>query len=347
MRPNLFDYATSELSQDAFLLWFLRWSDPKYKDEDLSLHECSRLFVNRLLGMDGSLDVETIKVEKQVKHIDVFCIVNDVYAVIIEDKTNTSEHGRQMTRYSKAVETSAQYKHLQKHCIYFKTGNESKQNIDTIRNNYIKANDSTWCFSVMQRQDMIDVLNHYSGNNVILLDYRDRITRIENTFLNYLTLPVDDWSWGTWQGFCKELERSMVRSNDFWWGTVNSIGGAFVCAAWHRIEFKKAHKLKLQIEGYPAPRKDSRLCIKLEAPNDDEREKMNLLRSYGRELISMAKERGLEIKKPQRYSSKGDVMTLVYANIHYIIPGDFNINQILINLEKYQDLVDEFVERHK
>ena len=33
MRPNLLDYATSELSQDAFLLWFLRWSDPKYKDE--------------------------------------------------------------------------------------------------------------------------------------------------------------------------------------------------------------------------------------------------------------------------------------------------------------------------
>ena len=66
MRPNLFDYATSELSQDAFLLWFLRWADPIYKDEDLSLHQCSCLFVNRLLGLDDSLEISTIKVEKQV-----------------------------------------------------------------------------------------------------------------------------------------------------------------------------------------------------------------------------------------------------------------------------------------
>ena len=347
MRPNLFDYATSELSQDAFLLWFLRWSDPKYKDEDLSLHKCSRLFVNRLLGYDGSLEISTIKVEKQVKHIDVFCIVNDEYAIIIEDKTNTSEHGRQMTRYSKEVETSAKYKHLQKHCIYFKTGNESQQNIDTIRDNYIKANDSMWHFSVMQRQDMIDVLNHYSGNNVILLDYRDRITRIENTFLNYLNLPVEEWSWGTWQGFYKEMESLMDKSEGFWWGTVNSIGGAFVCAAWHRIEIKNGRKVKLQIEGYPAPRKDSRLCIKFEAPQEEEREKMRLLRSYGSELIAAAKERNLVLTKPKRYSGKGDVMTLACADIGTIISEEFSITEIINNLQKYQKLIDDFAAKHQ
>ncbi len=346
MRPNLFDYATSELSQDAFLLWFLRWSDPKYKDEDFSLHLCSRLFVNRLLGYDGSLEVFTIKVEKQVKHIDVFCIVNDEYAIIIEDKTNTSEHGRQMTRYSKEIETSAKYKHLQKHCIYFKTGNESQQSIDIIRNNYIKAHDGVWHFAVMQRQDMIEVLNNYSGTNVILLDYRDRITKIENTFLNYRNLPVYEWSWGTWQGFYKEMETLMDKSEDFWWGTVNSVRGAFVCAAWHRREFKNGRKIKLQIEGYAAPRKESRLCIKLEAPYEDERDKMSLLRSYGRELIAAAKERKLPLTKPKRYSSKGDVLTLACNEIGSIISENFSISEILKNLQQYQTLIDDFTSRH-
>lgn len=343
MRPNLFDYATSELSQDAFLLWFLRWSDPKYKDEDPSLHECSRLFVTRLIGIDGSLDVTSIKVDKQVKYIDVFCIVNDEYAIIIEDKTNTSEHGRKMTRYSKEVEKSAKYQHLQKYCIYFKTGNESQQNIDAIRNNYIKANDGAWHFSVMQRQDMIDILNRYSGVNVILLDYRERITRIENTFLNYLNVPVSEWGWGTWQGFYKELEAKMDKSEDFWWGTVNAISGAFVCAAWHRLNFKDDRKIKLQIEGYAAPKKGSRLCIKLEAPKDDERGKMQLLRSCGHELIAVAKERGLELGKPKRYSGKGDVMTLACVDIDYIISEEFSLSQIMNNLSKYQQLLDDFV----
>lgn len=347
MRPNLFDYATSELSQDAFLLWLLRWSDPKYKDEDPSLYACSVLFINKLLNLDYHLEVVSIKVEKQVKHIDVFCIVNDKYAIIIEDKTNTTEHGKQMTRYSKVVGYSAKYKGLEKYCIYFKTGNESQNSIDSIKKNYIKGNDSVWHFSVMQRQDMIEVLNHYEGTNVILLDYRDRIKRIEKTFQNYLTLPVDEWGWGTWQGFYKELESLMDKSEGFWWGTVNSVGGAFVGAAWHRTTFREKRTLKLQIEGYPSPKKGSRLCIKLEAPQDDEKGKMRLLRSYGRELISMAKEQSLEIERPKRYSGKGDVMTLACADIHSIVTGNFDISQVLAILKQYQELIDNFTSRHQ
>lgn len=346
MRPNLFDYATGELSQDAFLLWFLRWSDPKYKDEDCSLHQCSRLFVNRLLGLDGSLEISTIKVNKQVKHIDVFCIVNDEYAIIIEDKTNTSEHGRQMTKYSKEIETSAKYKHLQKHCIYFKTGSESQQNIDAIRNNYVKANDGIWHFSVWQRQDMIDVLNTYSGTNVILLDYRDRITRIEKAFLDYPNLPVNQWKWGTWEGFYKELESLMDKSEGFWWGTVNAKDGAFACAAWHKIEIENERKVKLQIDGHPN-RDGNRLCIKMEVSKDDEKTKLGLLRSYGKELIAAAKERKLELSKPTRYSGKGHIMTIACTDIGSIIPENFSLSEIMDKLHQYQALLDDFVSKHK
>jgi hypothetical protein len=40
-RPNLFSYATSELSQDAFICWLLSWASLEYKDVDGQLHQCA------------------------------------------------------------------------------------------------------------------------------------------------------------------------------------------------------------------------------------------------------------------------------------------------------------------
>ena len=39
-KPNLFDYATSELSQDAFICWLLKWSNPEYIEVSKELHLC-------------------------------------------------------------------------------------------------------------------------------------------------------------------------------------------------------------------------------------------------------------------------------------------------------------------
>lgn len=334
------------MSQDAFLLWFLRWANPEYSEIDSSLHECSCLFVKKLLNLDNNFKIESVKVEKQVRHIDVFCIVNDKYAIIIEDKTETTEHGRQMTRYSKIIESSDKYKHLEKHCTYFKTGNESLLSIDRIMSNYKKVNTDTWNFSVMQRQDMIDILEHYKGTNAIILDYRERIVRIENSSLSYLHTPLTKWGWKAWQGLYKEMESIMDKTGEFWWGSVASKSGSFVCAAWHRLKFMDGRTLKLQIEGYPTPR-ESRLCIKLELPKEYEGNRVQLLRAYGNEIISMAKERNLELQKPKRYNGRGRVLTIADVDMKYIVPETFSIEQLLNNLKAYQNLLDDFVVKHK
>ncbi|MBB1077961.1 hypothetical protein HUU62_26545 [Rhodoferax sp. 4810] len=44
-KPNLFSYATSELSQDAFICWLLSWITPEIREYDKNIHE---LFVNLL-----------------------------------------------------------------------------------------------------------------------------------------------------------------------------------------------------------------------------------------------------------------------------------------------------------
>ena len=53
--PNVFSFATSELSQDAMFSWIIQWSDPRYKNKDHSLHEVACEFVRLLIGQSDFL----------------------------------------------------------------------------------------------------------------------------------------------------------------------------------------------------------------------------------------------------------------------------------------------------
>ncbi len=47
-KPNLFSYATSELSQDAFICWLLAWAHPENKEinsDSPALHACARALI--------------------------------------------------------------------------------------------------------------------------------------------------------------------------------------------------------------------------------------------------------------------------------------------------------------
>ena len=96
--PNLFDFATSELSQDAFLCWLFSWADNKYKENYPVMNNCAKavlkLFCNKEID-----NIENVEVHKQENNIDVFVKINNKYLLIIEDKTYTKEHDNQLNRY--------------------------------------------------------------------------------------------------------------------------------------------------------------------------------------------------------------------------------------------------------
>lgn len=48
-RPNLFYFATSELSQDAVLCWLAEWAKPEYSETDPQLHQLGKEFLHLLL----------------------------------------------------------------------------------------------------------------------------------------------------------------------------------------------------------------------------------------------------------------------------------------------------------
>ena len=95
---NLFDFATSELSQDAFVCWLCsRWDDP-----DDTVRAASQNLLHAMLGSDDPTPVWVPRVARQQWHVDVALLTEhaDVRRiVIVEDKTGSVDHDDQLRRY--------------------------------------------------------------------------------------------------------------------------------------------------------------------------------------------------------------------------------------------------------
>ena len=111
---NIFSFATGELSQDAFICWCLNWiNEPdnittrRYRQ--LGLELLAKLIDNPL-NSDSLSKVDIKSIDKvilvqQVLNIDVLAIIPQYkLAIIIEDKTSTSEHGNQIKFYRESLE---------------------------------------------------------------------------------------------------------------------------------------------------------------------------------------------------------------------------------------------------
>lgn len=141
-RPNLFDYATSELSQDAVICWLVACAAEATGD----LQKCGLEFVRALFQAgasdqtggvpvlkfdgepnlhDGSCDVSDVSnIKRQYYKIDVYFqarVDGEMVSFIIEDKKDSRDHSNQLARYIKAVIEDEEEEDLIKP-IYFKTG---------------------------------------------------------------------------------------------------------------------------------------------------------------------------------------------------------------------------------
>lgn len=131
---NLFDFATSELSQDAFFCWSLNWLAVKEDTED-PYYKYGKGMLDLFLGEHKKDIYKEVEVLKQFNRIDVLVLFKDnqdnQYALIIEDKTNTSEHNEQIEKYKNQLNDALSkdekigYKNLpgaQIYTAYVKTG---------------------------------------------------------------------------------------------------------------------------------------------------------------------------------------------------------------------------------
>ena len=127
---NIFEFATKELSQDAFLCWSINWLNGSVNGP---LYDYAKSMLDLFLGENKEDYYCDVKIFRQYEKIDVLVMFKDEkgksHALIIEDKTNTSEHGDQMQRYEKKLkekipqdESLKAYVNPEIHLAYVKTG---------------------------------------------------------------------------------------------------------------------------------------------------------------------------------------------------------------------------------
>jgi hypothetical protein len=264
-QPNLFEFATSELSQDALD------------------------FVSLIFNVHGEPVplIKEIKVEKQFKGLDVLAVVNDRYAILIEDKTFTKNHSDQLRRYSEAVKMrNPEWIQLP---IYYKIADQS---------HYKSVTDAH--YFPFTRERILQVLRRGLDNGVthdVFLDYLSRLEWLDEQYKAFKYVPVKDWDSFAWQGFYIELQKEF----DGHWGYVSNRKGGF-WGFWWKPENLIDQSCYLQLE-------EDRLCVKLTAA--DEVDALGKARTVLNSVLAQSEKKGLLMKKPGHLRT-GKTMTIAH-----------------------------------
>ena len=193
MTTNIFNYATKELTQDAFLMWLF----DNYNKCD---EPCVQKAALGLIEIFGINSIEKINVVRQYKKIDIKLIVDTKdkkrIAVYIEDKTTSEEHD-QLTNYNKIIDgEKEEYDDVKK--IYYKTfiiREEEKNRIE-------KAD-----WTIVHFDKIVEFWKQFiSVPNLILNNYAKHVTEIFDD-LNNKERPNDNeiFTLNKWIGYFKNV----------------------------------------------------------------------------------------------------------------------------------------------
>ena len=325
-KPNLFEYATSELSQDAFLTWLIKWADKEYQKIDRSLNACAKSFVQELLGKDTTYKIETVEVGRQWNNIDVWALINNKYFIVIEDKKGTKEHSNQLNRYAEIARNEYKNSKIKVKLIYFKMEEQGK---------YTDIKDAG--FSLFGRRRMIEILDKYFDStkkenyNDILFDYYRSLKELDKKIDSFRSIPINKWHWYSWQGFYSELQKEIGGN----WEYVSNAAGGFLGFWWHWKYVKingKQFEFYLQLEQH-------KLVFKLYAYKENERREVRNI--YRRHLYKKAKELNIDISQ---FGRIGAYMGVAKLNTEYRITdknGILDFQATVKNLKRIMKLIDE------
>ena len=229
---NLFKYATSELSQDAFICWLFSHLMEENWNKDTELRNCGQEFLKMILGSKGIVWDESMKItdiKKQENSIDVLLIIND-WNIIIEDKTFTNSHNDQVVRY-KDVLIKKGIKDENIFCVFYKIIEQSydEEHVDI----------------EFTREMILSILRKYQDkiSNPIFQDYLETLEVLDEYVNSYGMLPISEWSGYSYTGFFKHLQKSILAGRSTGWGYVANPTGGFMGFWWFDVlnqeQFKK------------------------------------------------------------------------------------------------------------
>ncbi|MBO0936134.1 PD-(D/E)XK nuclease family protein [Fibrella sp. HMF5335] len=331
-RPNLFTYATSELSQDAFICWLAEWADPKYKKVDSALHQAGQEFIVSMVqkvkpGFESTA-IESVGIEPQFQKLDILIKINgdspNKLAILIEDKTHTSNHSDQLERYRKLV-GEAGYQEDQMIPLYFKTGYQSR--FDTIG-----------VYKTYLRNDFLAMLQNGKREGVVNAIYDDflaHLLEIDTLIKQFSTKPTQEWTYHDWVGFFTVLydQRSVLSSasnnDETNWGYVANPAGGFVGFWWYYKKLVgRGFTPYLQLE-------EEKLCFKIVV--DDDMDKATTRDEAYRAIVAVA---GRDLRPKRMGNGKYMTVAQMDSYLHKDSEGLVNIEATIEELKKAQDIID-------
>ena len=191
-RNNIFNFATSELSQDAFICWCLNWLN--YEDSELRALAVDLL---KEFGEENVSDNQEILIKRQFKKIDILVVFKELNRVyIIEDKVNSSERKKQLEEYEEKINKLDENEkkdlridgNLEVKTVYFKTGFHFSPDKN------VKAN------KIITGKMFKEILEKYRNKNEILDSYYEYLVRKLNdyknmeNYLEYELIPDERWN---------------------------------------------------------------------------------------------------------------------------------------------------------
>lgn len=349
-KPNIFNYATKELSQDAVICWLIDWAGRKggQDKEDDALRDCGRRFVEALLAEHGASldpDIEKVEIRQQDHSIDVLARINGRQVLLIEDKTSTGDHSGQLKRYYEAVVGGktelGEVREENLFPIFFKTGNQSRAEEKRIE----ESVETGRSYKVFNRKEFLEkALNDYKGSNPILLDFRAYLQEWEddaNSFNDWKEGERTKWSWNAWQGFFRHLEGKLTHCRG--WGYVPNPQGGFL-GLWWSANDVEGGEMYLQLEIVTGKPDIQKLCFKVAVSNKEDR---GAMKDKWRKLVS--DEGGEEVELSRTRS--GVTMTIaLWKNPWLAFDSDGRLDKeaTVANLKKAEEVLAKAIdmERH-
>ena len=316
-RNNIFNFATSELSQDAFICWLCNWvnfDDNSLSEDEKKLKSLATEFIEKMLG--EKLEDRKVNIKRQYQKIDVLLEIQnktefitkgnninpivDMY-VIIEDKVGIGLHSNQIERYRELISEKNEKDNGSRakiKVVYYKIYDED--NMERLKEDGIDI--------IFERKDMLALLEKYknSFNNILVEDYYNYLNNIEKDVNSYIDKKLEDWNSNCYIGFFKELkneknllEHAIGRQKDCSWGYVNNSSGGFMGMWWFPLSEEKINKLTetsdediyLQIEQY---NQKNIIAIKYSVPKKNKNNK-ELSKEDFEKKVTIASEKRKEL----------------------------------------------------
>ena len=224
---NLFSYATSELSQDAFICWLLSHAREEGWDFCKEIRECAIDFMKVILsskGFEWKQSTRITDIKKQYKNIDVLVEVGEI-KVIIEDKTFTDTHNNQINRYKNYLIEKDEIDEKNIICVYYKIEEQPYPEP------YVDIE--------FTRKDMLNIFSRYKNSikSSIFVDYLEYLEWIDEEVNLYTKLNIDAWwkNGRAYIGFFKHLQETLLKEESVGWGYVPNPTGGFMGLWWYNL----------------------------------------------------------------------------------------------------------------